>query len=328
MKPVLDIGAARAVATGLRRPECVLCLGDGGLLVSHMGAGVLHVAPDGSQSTIGRTSEVDGQPFIPNGLALLPDGDILVANMGQAGGVWRLSADGAMAAELREVEGTVLAATNFVLAQGARTWITVSTRQWPVSRAFLPDCADGFIVLRDERGARIVADGLAFANEARLDAQGRYLYVAETFAHRVSRFAVRADGLGERETFADLGSGHYPDGIAFDAEGGLWVASIISNRVLRLDRGGAPTLMLDDGDPQQLQRIEQRLKAGTLSREDVQSQRGTRLANLSSIAFGGPDLKTAYLGSLGGDTLLAFPSPVRGLAPPHWQQAFPHRGPS
>jgi hypothetical protein len=42
------------------------------------------------------------------------------------------------------------------------------------------------------------------------------------------------------------------------------------------------------------------------------------LKNISSIAFGGPDLRTAYLGCLLGDALATFRSPVAGAPPAHW----------
>jgi hypothetical protein len=46
---------------------------------------------------------------------------------------------------------------------------------------------------------------------------------------------------------------------------------------------------------------------------------GTRVQNIASIAFGGPDLRTAYLGSLAGDRIAIFHAPAPGFALPHWQ---------
>lgn len=311
-------------ASGLSRPECVLCLRDGSLLASQMGAGVVHIDAAGRRRTIGNVREVEGQSFVPNGFAIMTDGCLLVANMGPGGGVWRLALDGTLSPALREVDGQRLHATNFVLADGPRTWVSVSTRQWPISNAFAPGAADGYIVLADGQGARIVADGLAFANEVRIDGQRRHLYVAETFAHRISRYPLRADGLGARETFAELGEAHFPDGMAFDAEGGLWATSIISHRVLRIEPDGTVTTIVDDSDPAALAAFSARLAAGAVTRDDVQGQRGTRLANPSSIAFGGPDLRTVFLGSLGGDAVLSFGTSVAGLPPAHWQQELTH----
>ena len=39
---------------------------------------------------------------------------------------------------------------------------------------------------------------------------------------------------------------------------------------------------------------------------------------MASVTFGGPDLKTVYIGSLSGTVLPAFRSPVPGVPLPHW----------
>ena len=54
---------------------------------------------------------------------------------------------------------------------------------------------------------------------------------------------------------------------------------------------------------------------------------GTCVQNIASIAFGGPDLRTAYLGSLSGDTIATFRSPVAGLPLPHWAYGDNNVGP-
>jgi hypothetical protein len=42
---------------------------------------------------------------------------------------------------------------------------------------------------------------------------------------------------------------------------------------------------------------------------------------MASITFGGPDLRTVYLGSLRGSTLPSFRSPVAGLPMVHWEES-------
>lgn len=283
----------------------------------------MHITPNGTQRPIGRSAEVDGTAFVPNGFARLADRSFLIANMGETGGVWRLLPDGTLSPYLREADGEHLQATNFVLRdREGRIWITVTTRRWPISDAFGPDVADGYVVLVEGGAARIVADGLAFANELRVDPSGRFLYVVETMARRVSRFAIRSDNrLGQREAFTTFGLGTFPDGIAFDAEGHLWVASIVSNRLYRVNPAGEQEIVLEDSDPDYLARIEEKMAAGSLSREDMQSPPSKILKNISSIAFGGPDLRTIYLGSLGGDKVASFRTPVAGYPPAHWYDA-------
>jgi hypothetical protein len=55
-----------------------------------------------------------------------------------------------------------------------------------------------------------------------------------------------------------------------------------------------------------------------MGRPHLDKAAGRILRNISSLAFGGPDLRTAYLGCLLGDTLAHFRSPVAGHPPRHW----------
>jgi hypothetical protein len=195
----------------------------------------------------------------------------------------------------------------------------VSTRQRPRAAAYRGDVADGFIVVVDARGARIVADGLGYTNEALVSPDGRWLYVNETFGRRTTRFRLGPDAtLGGRETVATYGAGTFPDGLAFDAEGGVWITSIVSNRVIRLAPDGTQALVLEDADPDHLAWVEAAFVAGSMGRPHLDKVAGRRLANVSSLAFGGADLSTAYLGCLAGDAIASFPSPVAGHPPVHW----------
>ena len=310
----------RFVGSGLQRPECVLATRAGTLYTADWRGGVSAIAADGSQ-VLYRGSLPGGRPLRPNGIALRRDGTFLLADLGETvGGVFTLDRRGQAAPFVERVDGVDLPPTNFVFEDGAgRVWITVSTRHVPRAAAYRADVADGFIVLVDPRGARIVADGLGYTNEAMLDASGTWLYVNETFARRLSRFRVDADGnLHGRETVTTFGHGTYPDGLAFDQGGDAWITSIVSNRVLRVDREGRATTVLEDADPAHVAWCEDAYQAGTLGREHLDRAAGRVLRNVSSLAFGGPDLRTAYLGCLLGDSIASFTAPVAGRAPYHW----------
>jgi len=307
---------------GLHRPECVLCTATGDVYVSHRARGVSRSAPDGQLTAMSNIAEIDGHELIPNGIAMLSDGSFLIANIGEAGGIWKLGRDGQLTPFLTEVDGQPLSAANFVTTdQQGRVWITVSTTSSPRFKAYSPDVADGFVALVDERGARIVADGLAFTNECRLGPDGAHLYVSETFGRRIRRFAVRPDSLGAGEVFTQLGDGDFPDGCEFDEEGGLWVTSIASNRLYRMDRDGKPSLIIEDSNPAFVAEVEAAVRERRMERDHFYTARGKRLRNIASIAFGGPDRRTAYMGSLLGEVLYSFRSPVPGREPMHWNYA-------
>jgi hypothetical protein len=305
----------------LARPECVVATARGDVFVSDRRGGIMHLTPGGGQRLVAAR---DVEDFVPNGFSLLPDRSFAVANIGHLGGAWRLLPDGELIPEVVAVEGMALPPTNFVHAEaqgGAlRFWVSVSTRHVPREQAFRRDIADGYIVLKDGTDVRIVADGLGFTNETKIDPSGRWLYVNETMARRLSRFAIRDRGeLGARETVAEFDDGIFPDGFEFDAEGGIWVASVVSNRLLRIAPDGTKRVILEDADPEAVARAERHYAENRLSRAEIDAGRNRVLGNLASVTFGGPDLKTVYLGSLFGERIATFRSPIAGAAPPQWR---------
>jgi len=308
------------VGTGLVRPECVLATASGDLYTADWRGGVAHIRQDGSQ-TVYLGHPVDGEPLKPNGIALLRDGSFLMAHLGaEQGGVFRLHRDGRTEPFLRSVDGVTLPPSNYVVEDRVgRTWITVSTRLTPRALGYRRSCNDGFVIRVDARGARIVADGLGYTNECAVDPTGQWLYVNETFSRRLSRFALKADGeLGAREVVTDFGPGVYPDGLAFDVEGNAWIVSIVSNRLIRVARDGSQQVWLEDVDPAHLAAVEVAFEANEMGRPHLDKVRSKILNNTSSLAFGGADLRTGYLGCLLGESVAKVAMPVAGFAPAHW----------
>ena len=299
----------------LHRPECVHCTAQGDVFVSDWRGGVTRIRSDGSQQLFKGDRAVK-----TNGFAILPDRSFLLAHLGDDdGGVFRLASDGALSVFLDD-----LPPTNFVHAHGDTVYVTVSTRLVPRTLARKPGYADGFIVCVDRRGTRVVAEGLGYTNECKVDPTRKWLYVNETFGKRLSRFALRPDGdLGARETVAEFGAGTFPDGLDYDAEGGVWITSVFSNRLIRIAPGGVQRVLLEDNDSRFVARIEEQFARGELVRDVHPEVPAKLIRNLSSSAFGGEDLRTLYLGCLQDSRIYRMPSPVAGARPPHWDVRFP-----
>jgi sugar lactone lactonase YvrE len=320
------------VGRDLQRPECILAERDGTLWSADARGGVIRIATDGSQQLIVPTADAHFDlaadaagsllgGTLPNGLAFAANGDLLIANFG-TDRLERMTRGGQTRVLLESVDGQRLGKVNFVLRDRKdRIWITVSTLVNPWSAAICSRLADGYIVLLDAKGPRIVADGFHFTNEIRLDANEEWLYVAETTAKRISRLRVQPDGsLTDREVYgpATLGAG-LVDGIAFDAYGNLWATLIFADRLVAITPEGDLLELLDDGDPAATQRFEQVFTSGKSVPFDVLMQTGGSLCSwLASVTFGGPDLTTVYLGGLRSTCIPFFKSPVAGLPMAHW----------
>lgn len=317
----LPLSAVTFTGSRFCRPECILTTQRGDLYASDARGGVSHVDAAGKHRIYaGATLDLKGA-LHPNGIALDRDGSFIVAHLAmEEGGIFRLRRDGQLAAMMREVDGQDLTVTNFVmLDHQGRLWITVSTRHVPRQTAFRPDVADGYIVLVDESGPRIVADGIGFSNEIRLDEERRLLYVAESYGKRLSRFDLGESGaLSGRVTVAEFGAGEIPDGIALDREGAVWVTCTVANRLIRIERDGRRTVVVDGADPAYVEYVEREFQAGRMGRQHIADAGSSPLCNIASLAFGGPDLSTVYMGVLIGEQLPTIRSTVPGQRMAHW----------
>lgn len=307
------------VGRGLHRPECVLACADGNIYASDSKHGVARISPDGQVSYAGTLPPGNIQ-FVPNGIALSENGEFLISNIGDDGGLWRLADSGAIVPELSSVAGRAMPPVNFVMIdEQGRTWLSISTRHSPRHLAYRNDVADGYIAIIQGGVCQIVADGLAYTNEIRIDPIGDWLYVSETFGHRISRFRVGNDGsLTAQEIFATVEYDDFIDGIAFDEDGGLWAVCIVSNRVYRFDQNGHRDLVVSETVPTHSRTVMNALNAGTMDRSHFDAVPSKVLRNVTSIAFTGGDRTSAVLGGLCADSLVKFDASVRGIKPVHW----------
>jgi gluconolactonase len=334
--PILDFeidkSALRYAGSELQRPECILAEPDGSLWIADARGGVVHLRPGGWQQIIAQrhsgsfgsaASEASRyiEGTLPNGLAFAENGDILIANFG-TDRLEIMTRDGESKVLADCVDGQPIGKVNFVLRDAKnRIWITVSTRIKNWMHALRPDLADGYIARYIDGKFRIVAEGLHFTNEIRMDAREEYLYVAETTGGCISRMRVSEDGeLNGREVFgpSSLGRGAWPDGIAFDSYGNLWGTMVYSDKLFALTPQGDLRVFLDEGDPRKVDALEQAFLRGAVT-EDVLFATGQGVAPwMASVTFGGEDLQTLYIGSLRGTRIPYFRAPAPGLPMVHW----------
>ena len=290
----------------LARPECVWIDADG-VWTSDARGGVSRVHADRPAATIGSGIHE------PNGFSRRRDGSFVVAGLGD-GKVHLIRPDGKTSVLLDTVDGKPLGAVNCAWADKERTWVSVMTDALPWSVSMNQE-ARGYIVLLDDDGARIVADGLHQTNEVKVSADGRYLYAVETLGRHLVRFEIGANGrLGRKEIVgpADLGHGAYPDGFTFDAEGNIWVTLIIRNGLAVISREGDYHVVYEEPKAAAIDNLVDAIAAGVADVATMRACIGERLPFPTSIAFGGKDRRTAYVGSLATPHVFTFRSPVAG----------------
>ncbi len=328
----IDPRSLQTIGTDLSRPECILAEPDGSLWVADARGGVVHIQPDGGQEIITQkyadkinpVSDVDRffVGTLPNGLAFADNGDILISNFG-TDCLERMKRTGETEVLFDTIDGKEIGKVNFVYRDSKnRIWITITTMKKNWLDALRPDLDDGYIARYDERGIHIVADGLHFTNEVRMDAKEEYLYVVETTGGRILRFRVDADGdLHDREIYGPthMGQGAYPDGIAFDSYGNLWGTSVYSDKLWIITPDGEFKVLIDEGDHDKVQALDDAFYAKQVTNE-ILFATGRGIAPwMASVTFGGPDLKTVYIGSLRATNIPYFRSPVAGLPMVHWK---------
>jgi len=144
--------------------------------------------------------------------------------------------------------------------------VDAAGRLWFGSMDDAEDQATGALYRFDGRAVSRVDDGYVITNGPAVSPDGRTLYHTDTLAKRVYAFDLGQDGLVARKRlFTELADGGYPDGMAVDAEGYLWVATFGGWRIDRFDPQGR--------------------KVGEVR---------FPCANITKLAFGGDDLRTVY----------------------------------
>jgi gluconolactonase len=216
------------LASGLGFPEGPTVLGDGRIVLCDGNTGELLAYESGNVSTYARTG---GSPW---GAILGEDGAIYVTQGGNVpgsgdssavSGIQRVSPDGTVELLFSEVAGYQLYGPNdLAFGPDGRLYFTESGSEQDFrfdirspGRLFVVDRSGGGEMLLELPG--VYPNGIAF------DAD-QQLYWTESMAHRVRKLVN-----GQPETFCQLSGSHVPDGMAFAADGRLFVATTISGGV-------------------------------------------------------------------------------------------------
>lgn len=270
-------GKVEVLVTGYDNTEGPAFDRDGNLyFVDWEVSSIIRLTPEGEASEFFNTGG------IPAGLAFHPDGWLYVADEGaDIHGVIKTAPDGSRSEVVVDAfEGRPLNGANDLVF--GRDGSLFFSDPWG-SNGDNP--IGGFYRLRPDGILDQIDSGLAFPNGVALDADERYVYLAETYRNRIVRYELRDDGsVGPQEPWADTHLPPGPDGMCFDAEGHLYVAHFSGGCV------------------------------------DIFDPRGRRVGEIlvpgikpTNCAFGGPDNKTLVITEVETDSVYRVPMTVAGL---------------
>ncbi len=197
----------------------------------------------------GKVEKIAAVEQQPSGLGWLPDGRLLIVSMLDKK-LLRREPDGSL----------VVHADLSGIAEGPCNDMVVDAQGRAYVGNFGFDLMGGApmktarLALVEPNGrVSVAAENLYFPNAAMITPDDKTLIVNETFGNRISAFDIKADGtLGPRRDWAVFGplpkgqelaevfpqAKVAPDGGAMDAEGTVWIADAIGNRVLHIAEGG------------------------------------------------------------------------------------------
>ena len=168
-----------------------------------------------------------------------------------------------------------------------------------IGRAYIGSQArEGGVIVRldpndSAASATIVAEDLEFPNGMVISADRKTLLVAESTGRRLTAFTIADDGaLSGRRVFAE-GLDGPPDGIALDAEGGVWTSMTLAHQFERIIEGGEVTDRIDMGERVAIACAlggPERRTLFLLSSTDAYPKRlvGTRLSQLDAVLVDTP----------------------------------------
>lgn len=221
----------------LKHPEGVAVAADGAIWCGGEGGEIYRIAPDGSAIELVTTSG-----GFTLGLAFDAAGNLYACDLAHAV-VYRLAAGERSLTVFATGDGErTMRVPNFPVVDQGRNCLYVSDSHGANS----PGPGVWRFDLDTGRGGLWYDGTLNFANGMALSPDRSWLYVLESFARRVIRIPILADGsAGSPEVMAE-GVGNVPDGLAFDADGALYISCYEPSCIYRLSPDGSLDLYFAD----------------------------------------------------------------------------------
>jgi gluconolactonase len=270
--PELSSDQFSIFASGVDHPECVAFDRKGNLWAGGEAGQVYRIDPKGRVQTIASLESFNG------GLAFSPADELFVCN--PVKGIVRVQPDGASSIFTNEGPGQKLICPNFGLFDEQGNYYVSDSGNFRKR--------NGRVLRFDSTGkGELIAGPVGYANGMALSQDGRSLFWIESDTNSVFVQEITNETCSAPRLFA-ADCGRFPDGLALDVLGNLYVSCYASDEIWKLSSKGEKTLFA--WDPWAIV-----------------------LGSPTNMAFGGPEMNELYIANLARTTITRVKVPTPGL---------------
>jgi gluconolactonase len=231
LQPEIPTERFEVFVTGVDHSECVAFDRSGNLWAGGEAGQVYRISPQRKVELITTLGGFCG------GLAFSPDDELFVCN--PALGIVHVKKDGAYSVFASEGSGEKLVCPNFGVFDSRGNYYVTDSGNWKKNNGRL-------LRFGTDRHSEILAGPMGYTNGLALSADERSLFMVESNTDSVWHFPISPTGqVGKPEIYA-TGCGRFPDGLALDAEGNLYVCCYASDEIWRVSPNRDKTLFAWD----------------------------------------------------------------------------------
>jgi len=271
--PELPTEEFQIFATNIDHPECIAFDSEGNLWAGGESGQIYRIPLDG------KAQQVTTMGGFCAGMAFSPANELFVCN--SILGIVRVQQSGEFSIFATHASEHKLVCPNYGVFDSSGNYYVTDSGQWKKNNGFLIRCAP------DGRG-EIIAGPFGYANGLALSADEKHLFMVESNTDSIFRFEIQPNGaLGPAELYATE-CGRFPDGLALDAEGNLYVCCYASDEIWRISPDRQKTLFAWD-------------------------RWAILLGSPTNMAFGGKDFDELYVANLARTTITRAKTGRKGM---------------
>jgi gluconolactonase len=273
MIPLIPLEQFEIFATSLDHPECCAFDRDGNLWAGGEAGQIYRIDSTGQHELVTNVGA------FCSGLAFSPDDrELFVCAIGI--GIVRVAKNGDHRVFATNAGNHAIVAANYPLFDSQGQLYVTDSGKWMQRNGHL-------LRFQPDGRGKVIGGPFGYANGLAVSDDGRHLFMVESDRDRVLQFEIRDDNsLQESRVFAK-GVGRFPDGLALDADGNLYVCCYASDEIWRISPDGQKTLLAHD-------------------------RWGILLGRPTNLAFGGRDFDEICVANLARQTITRAKIGVRG----------------